>query len=262
MIGPLDQLFHGPLRDYGLSVVTDPAQAPRSVTGEYPLQRLWQDPRTLLAMLQQHADHYGAPPAARHARRHLCAAASMWSKHYFVALLPAYVGANCVLQWGLPVKPAQCSLLIDADAHPVALCLPHEGHSVAGIPAQQRYETLVWHHLDPMVRAVAAATGLAPRLLWNNAATLIDDTLRVASTRKVRADCAAHIDADLLLHQPSWPDGQPNPLTCPNLPVATERAALAGHADRPLRRLCCLRYFLPRQPYCGNCPLPQAHAED
>ncbi len=252
MIGPLAKLFQGELRPYGLSVVTDPAQAPGTTALDYPLQRLLQEPATLLALLERHADHYGAPPAGQPPRRHLRAAASVWSKGYFAALLPAYVGANCVLRWALPVEPADCRVLLDADAHPIALCLTHAGSDVAGLPARERYEALVWCHLDPLVHAMAAAVGLAPRLLWNNAAALVEDILHSAAARG--ACSAADEDASLLLHQAYW-DSRPNPMAHPTLPGTDGQG---GRPGRALRRLCCLRYFLPEQPYCSNCPLPQA----
>lgn len=252
MIGPLARLFQGELRAYGLSVVTDPARAPGTIAFDYPLHRLLQEPITLLALLQRHADHYGTSPTGQPPRRHLRAAASMWSKHYFAALLPAYVGTNCVLRWALPVDPADCRVLLDADAHPIALCLSHAGSDVAGLPARERYEALVWRHLDPLVRAMAAAAGLAPRLLWNNAAVLVDDILRGVAAHGARG--AADEDANLLLRQAHW-DGRPNPMAHPTLP---DTEGQAGKPGRPLRRLCCLRYFLPEHPYCGNCPLPQA----
>lgn len=173
--------------------------------------------------------------------RDLLPVASAWTLDYFSALLPPVVAANSVLHHGFPVSATEIRIVLDAHGAPVAFQVPHEGESLEGQVATQRYAVLVWKHLEPLIDKLVLHTPARSRLLWNNAARYFNEVLEQAAHLGINQPGIIN-DQDTLLRQPHWPDGRFNPLYG-KLPT-----------NNRLHRQCCLYYLLPDQNYCRACP--------
>ncbi|HSA52300.1 MAG TPA: (2Fe-2S)-binding protein [Yinghuangia sp.] len=109
--------------------------------------------------------------------------------------------------------------------------------------ADSLHDIVTERHLAPFGRAVRAATPVAPRLLWGNAASALAGAARVLHTS---------------LHG-TRPEAAQTALDLAGL--LTERGALrgTGHwAPEPpywRRGSCCLYYRTPGGGLCGSCPL-------
>lgn len=196
--------------------------------------------RTCLATYEQQFP--GAEPRAL---------ASIWSKEYFLTLLPAVVAASLALQWQLPVNLDELGIIVDAEGLPSRMVLPNEGAPWPGGPARKRFETLLEDNLQPFVMALAGVVKLAPRVLWNNAGNYLETVVHVLEERGFAADVLA--DGETWLTQRSWPDGRRNPLHEPVRYV--ELTGPHGPMRIRQRRQCCLRDKLPGYEHCSDCPL-------
>ena len=92
------------------------------------------------------------------------------------------------------------------------------------------------------MKAVAQASGLAPKVLWSNVGNWFDGLAGEAEAM----GAAGAGDARALLGLERAPDGTRNPL------FAAVRHTPKGRK----RKVCCLRYLMPELDLCDTCPLP------
>lgn len=167
--------------------------------------------------------------------------ASLWAQWYLVSVWPPLMAAVLALERSPELDSAHTALLVDAGARPEGLAL--RSFPVREESTSTALERLVREHAAPMLEAVAVGCGVAPRVLWSNAANVfgwyIDELEPIAGAPAVEP--GRH-----LLMRPRWSDGTRNPLYMPNAQVAPPRAA---------RRVCCLRYRLEGFGYCPDCPI-------
>ncbi|KQQ35971.1 hypothetical protein ASF61_07060 [Duganella sp. Leaf126] len=228
--GPLADLFPGDLAAYAAALTVAEAPAPYHLT----LAALLDGPG-LAAALARYATNY---PGA-----HAKAVASTWSKLYFNALLVPVLAASAACGWCFPLSPRSVVLRTGADGAPERFILTDEGAAQPGLDAAARLLPLVRGHLAPVVEAIARDGRLAPRLVWNNAAVIAEQTLLQCQTLLGDAPRIAG-DLAFLCATETWPDRLANPLFRPTQVVDGVRQ----------RRLCCLRYRL-RLDFCADCPL-------
>lgn len=185
-----------------------------------------------------------------HARR--VAAVSQWTKSYFAALTIPAVAANLLLDCDLPLAPAGGIAMVLAETgRPCGFRLPGDARPLA--PAQRetacgftRFSGLIDDHLAAIIPVFAAAGGVPQRMIWSNAADYLERAARLllplAAARPACTTAAAGLDA--LLTTPHRPDGSPNLL---HEPVRLMNGLRT-------RKVCCLRYAMPGEDFCGSCP--------
>ena len=149
---------------------------------------------------------------------------SLWSMYYLAALIVPATAVLLCRDHVLPVGFEDIGIAIDTSGL-AAFRLPDAGRPV-GASGCRRFDTLVDGHVAPFVSICAARAGLSPRVIWVNAAMMLDwalGELRVADTQPSARD-----EAEALL------DGR----------AGDRRLAhpLRGHADGTrVRWVCCLR---------------------
>ncbi|WP_280282108.1 siderophore-iron reductase FhuF [Pseudomonas sp. BN415] len=199
----------------------------------------WLEPELLDGALGRYACNW--PQADRRA------AASQWHQESIALILPPLLLARLLNGREVCFDPRQLRMTVDELGAPLELHLPDAGGVLdeRGSGARQ-LEELCELLLEPFVIRFAARTGLAPRLLWGNAALCIDWALEVAqtckSTRLLREARFHFLD----LHAID---------ICRPL-----RRALRRNGSGVARRACCLRERLP-MPRCSVCPLAPCQGE-
>lgn len=242
MIPLLEPLFQGNWAAYGETLSCEPAPA-----GAVGLDRLLAEPALLQGLLLRHAAHLGC--------QDLRPVVANWALNYFLMLLPPFVAAASVLQHRFPMVPAELALSCHDDGLPARLYLPHQGQFLPGSTLAQRYDELVWLHLEPLIAALAAQGRVASRLLWGNATRYLKDTLD--QLQQLTGNPAPLRDDSMqLLSQAHWPDGRANPLF--GRLRHAERGAAGARSVVTLHRECCLKHMLPGQQHCLACPLASA----
>ncbi|MGE7989457.1 siderophore-iron reductase FhuF [Pseudomonas sp. NPDC089554] len=191
----------------------------------------------------------------QHAAQHRIAAVSLWSKWYISTFLVPVVAANLLLQRALPVALSEAGLVLAPNGRPQALELAHDGQATGGDDGFQRFSYLIDDHLEPLVTALTAVCGGAPRLFWSN----IGNTFEFAITRTelhplATPGCTA--PARQILRSRLRPDGQRNPLFEP-ITYADGRE----DEETRRRRICCVRYHLKGAGYCSSCPIEPARRQ-
>ncbi|WP_157666712.1 siderophore-iron reductase FhuF [Bordetella genomosp. 13] len=236
----LKPLYTGPLRHFPPARIGgdhDPSIVPR--TELLHAQRLSQ-------RIGDYGDHCGyRRPDSR-------ALASEWSKHYFVALMVPVVGANLLLGRDLPLSPRETGLELDEDGLPARLWFAHAGKPLSSMAAFGRFDAL-YAHLEEMIAAFTAASGVTGKVLWSNAGNVFERFARDID-RHCLAVPASGAPVQQVVDSPAMPDGRPNPLF---QPVRYVRGTATKDTLR-IRRLCCIRYLLPLDEdarYCGSCPI-------
>ena len=124
------------------------------------------------------------------------AVASLWSMYYFNAMIVPAAAVLLGCDRILPVTLAATGLLLDSKGAPERLYIPDHGRPASDADRGRRFATLVDGHLVPFIAMFAEPTGLSPRLLWSNAATVLD---YVVGTVAGRACMAARAEARGLL---------------------------------------------------------------
>ncbi|MDX2851624.1 (2Fe-2S)-binding protein [Streptomyces sp. PA03-3a] len=128
---------------------------------------------------------------------------------------------------------------------PDELWLPDDAPRV---PAGRLREDVLLGHLVPLCESVHAVSGVAPGLLWGNAASALAGTLRVLHSwclgEGARPGAAARAVAlaEELMADPLLRDAGGLRLTGPGAPAY-------------VRRSCCLYYRVPGGGLCGDCAL-------
>jgi ferric iron reductase protein FhuF len=177
--------------------------------------------------------------------------ASVWSKYYFIKLIPPVVAASLMLDHRLPLRFEQLQVMLDEQGMPLGFKLPDPGQCWAPAPtdAFQRFDELIEGHLRPFIDTVATLTRLSPKVLWSNAGNYFEWLLGVLASAMPQADLSQGHD---LLNTPTLQDGRRNPLYHP-----VRYIKVAGHAAlKRQRRVCCIRYRVGGLAVCENCPLP------
>jgi ferric iron reductase protein FhuF len=176
--------------------------------------------------------------------------ASLWSKHYFIKLIPPVVAASLILDHRLPLHLDHLQLILDDNGLPAAFKLPDPGQRWTPTPADafERFDELLEHQLRPFIQALAGQVRLSPKVLWSNAGNYFEWLLGVLAIAMPHADLT---HGHQLLNARHLPDGRRNPLFQP-----VRYINLDGQ-DKPKRqrRVCCIRYRVDGLDYCSNCPL-------
>lgn len=194
---------------------------------------------------------------------------SYWSQFYLAALATPALTALVRLGRPLPLAFDAVSLELDAAGRPCRFRLPADGSGCAACPAPG-LTGLVEAHLRPFVELCHARCGIAPRVLWGNAAVILDYVARElgeplrephgdgpgaarASARPVACPTAraACDDVAACLGWRAGPGCARSPLESP-----LAQALCPGASGCRRRRVCCLRHRLPGVPSCGAlCPV-------
>ncbi|WP_267426387.1 siderophore-iron reductase FhuF [Methylobacterium sp. GC_Met_2] len=205
--------------------------------GTMPLRAL-RDPRVFDATLDAFAAGLG--PAAGCAACDRRVLVSYWSQFYLAALATPALTALVRLGRPLPLAFEALSLERDAAGRPCRFRLPAEGYGSCAAPG---LAGLVEAHLRPFVELCHERCGIAPRILWGNAAVILDYVARELADG---AEAACDDVAACL----GWRAGP----ACSKSPLA--QALCPGASGCRRRRVCCLRHRLPGVPSCGAlCPV-------
>lgn len=176
--------------------------------------------------------------------------ASYWSLWYFGGVVVPTTVASLRLRRRLPVELDRVRLVVDETPGAVpGVWLPDEGVERDGEDVAEALDGLVRGHLEPVVSALADHFGVARRLLWGNVAHYLEWALGELEREGGQGSAEAR-EARVLMGEPRWPDGWPNPLA-----GAVRYVAEDGERVRR-RKVCCLRNRVPGVEGCGSlCPL-------
>lgn len=201
-----------------------------------PLSAL-RDPAVFDATLSAFAAGLGARSEAAD-RRILV---SYWSQFYLAALATPALTALVRLGRPLPLAFSATGLELDGAGRPARLVVAGDGDPSARVAPG--LAGLVEGHLRPFVELCHARSGVAPRVLWGNAAVILGHVAGELGG----GDAPAGAEVANCL---GWCGGA----ACARTPLAQALCPGAGGCRR--RRACCLRHRLPGVPSCGAlCPL-------
>ncbi|GJD62007.1 siderophore-iron reductase FhuF [Methylobacterium frigidaeris] len=159
---------------------------------------------------------------------------SYWSQFYLAPLATPVMTALVRLGRPLPLAFATTSLELDADGRPARFLV----RPAAPDGARAGLTGLVEDHLRPFVELCRAQCGIAPRVIWGNAAVILDYVARELG----EPETMARPEVATCL---GWRGGT----ACALSPLAQ------ALCDRR-RRTCCLRQRVPGVCSCGPlCPL-------
>jgi len=174
---------------------------------------------------------------------------SLWSKYYFLRLIPPVLAAGLILNWRLPLDFDGIEVVVGADGLPEAFKLPGEGERWSNPPNDgfERFSGLLDDNLAPFIAALNRYRKVAPRVLWSNAGNYVEWFMSTLGRLPFPAATLAHGHA--LLETRLRPDGSRNPLFEP------VRYIEQGEGQTPWRqrRTCCIRNQLAMA-MCDNCP--------
>lgn len=177
------------------------------------------------------------------------AVVSLWTQWYFAALVIPSVAAAVRLGRVLPVGIGEIGIVLGEEGQPDAIVIEHDG-TVPPLGAAELFEKLISENMEPLVAALCRAFAVSPRLMWSNAATVLEWALS-QSEAGIVGDAAALAEGRRLLHGRMTARGLANPLHEP-VRYVTEQGTRVRR-----RRVCCLRYLLNGEEHCGSlCPLP------
>jgi ferric iron reductase protein FhuF len=200
----------------------------------------------------------------------LAIAASLWSKNYNNALIPAVLPAMTLLGVGLNASLENVSLVLKNQI-PQAIVLHQISDAVIYPPrwsqgAIPQAKTVtecadlyrfvlrsLFEHLNVAIAQVNQLTRLPKSVMWGNTGNVchyLYDELANCPGMAI----AVQTDRAIIFEQPTNPAGAGrNPL------YQTVVCKTAKHADgsapTTLRRTCCLLFRMPDSHYCGNCPI-------
>lgn len=242
MIALLEPIFRGELQPLGERLVLAPQVPPEALR----VSDLVASGGLLADVLQRHAKVH------RVTGGDLRAVASAWSLEYLSALLPPVVAGASVFHHGFPVAASQMWVRFDGAGEPASFHIRELGAPLHGADTAQRYAPLLWQHLSPLFTAIAGLTRIAPKILWGNAARILEPIL---DQGVVLTGGSAPLvqDREHLLYSAAWAQGEANPLH------GRQREVMRWQDGRPmpvkLHRQCCLNHLLPDEGYCSICPL-------
>ncbi|MDP4022813.1 siderophore-iron reductase FhuF [Methylobacterium sp. NEAU 140] len=170
------------------------------------------------------------------------AVVSYWSQFYLATLATPALTALVRLGRALPLALDAVGLDLDAAGRPARLLLSEGGRGTL----DPSLDALVEGHLRPFVDLCHARCGLAPRVVWCNAAVILDHVARELARGPAREPAVLE-EAGTALGWRGAACSRRSPLAqglCP------------GPGGAPCRRVCCLRYRLPGVASCGAlCPV-------
>ena len=153
---------------------------------------------------------------------------SMWTLYYFSMLTIAPSVHMFVNRIALPLDIDGLSLVCDGETGEPEAFVMSGSPELATDPAAELHR-LMLGHAEPVIAAIAANAGVAPKLLWNNAAAYLSWILKEIAHR-----------------------GGRNPMFG-MIRMARQQCGF----EFARRKVCCLRYNLPGVGGCGEaCPLP------
>jgi ferric iron reductase protein FhuF len=180
------------------------------------------------------------------------AIASLWAKQHFATLLPPFLALALIAELEINIDINAIGCTFSADGVTKRIHLRDAGRRAMPADAFARFQPLIDGHLEPLIRSLAAASGVSRKVLWSNAGNMFDFiTRRIERAIDPRPPVS---DALGLMASRRLPDGRPNPLFDP-----VRYQDRSGSSER-LRRVCCIRYLIPDLGYCSTCPLPAARA--
>lgn len=237
MMTLLEPLFQGEWASAG-ETFSDLA-APQTAI---PLSHLYQDPGLLRMLLELHAQALGSD--------NLRPVAVSWALNYFWTLFPPFIAAASILQHRFSLQAA--SFTFNDDGTPACIYLARQGESIIGSPMAERYDELVWQHLQPLIEVLAQQGKVSRRLLWGNATRRLKNVMEPII---LKTEGAAHCQQDqqALLFEARWPDGRINPFFAPSKQI--KKVVNQQITTLDLHRECCLFYMIPHEGYCIACPL-------
>ncbi|MBY5778716.1 siderophore-iron reductase FhuF [Rhizobium leguminosarum] len=174
---------------------------------------------------------------------------SMWTLYYFSMLTIAPSVHMFVHRIGLPLGIDRLSLVCNEQTGEPEAFVMSGKPEVTSDPAGELHR-LMLGHAQPVIAAIAANAGVAPKLLWNNVAAYLSWILNEIAHRHE----PVHVEGGLaLLEEAQWPGGGRNPMFG-MIRIARQQCGL----EFARRKVCCLRYNLPGVGGCGEaCPLPE-----
>lgn len=176
------------------------------------------------------------------------AVASIWSKHHFSGVSIPTLAANLLLGQALPVGLEQMRLELGDKGQPAHIWLPDGGEPLPSQLPSARFDYLFDAHCAPLIEALAAVSGLAPKVFWSNLGHYVEFVGKTCSQHPEFSGAGEpllrYLDTKTLA------DGRRNPLYQP-----VRYLELGGETPTRVRRLCCVKYRLPDEPLCGGCPL-------
>ena len=170
--------------------------------------------------------------------------ASLWSMYYFNALIIPAVTALLCCDRVLPVAIGSSGFDIDGKGIPDRLWISDDGHQAGDM--HHRFDTLVHGHIEPFIALYAAETGVTTRVLWSNAATIIDYVVEAVASLALEGP---RRDAEALLAGTGRTD---------SLRRLAQPLQMTEGGTRE-RKVCCTRYRLPNVAPCAViCPARDA----
>lgn len=235
MIPALAPLFLGGFAHYGerlrLAQPDDPA---------LPLTALL-DPAVLDVQLQAFRSNF--------AQEDPRAVLSIWSKYYFLYLVPPVLAANLILQRDLPLDPHAMRVEMDPTGLPAVFVFADEGGPLAPpLYGLDRFASLLQDNLAFMIDGWQQRYGLSGKVLWSNASRYLRWFVQELSRFGLPEPMWA--PGKSLLEAKAYADGTRNPL----YQAYVERFRRDDGEPLSVRKLCCIRYLLPDTELCEDCP--------
>ena len=198
------------------------------------------DPAVLHALLSRFALLY---PGVNRA-----AVVSQWSMNYMSIVLPAAFACVLTRQGAIDFWNGEAVLLHDDDGSPQSVGLAVQPATLVRQDRAAYWSRLIHEHLTPLFTTLAAAGGLAPKILWGNMVAIWDGAFARMDASLSRDGFA---EAHRWLEQAIVNDGR---LKLRGLQRMVESPAPQIVPQLPLRRHCCLHYQL-HEPVEGEPPV-------
>lgn len=174
---------------------------------------------------------------------------SIWSKYYFLYLVPPVLGANLMLQRCLPVHPGTMHIEFNREGLPSCFVLEDDGVSVsADDHPLTRFEPLIRDNLATVIGGWQQALGLSSRVLWSNASRYIRWFL--GELEKAGLPAMMWEPGKAILEYGTFADGTANPLAG----AYRQRVNQNTGETLTVRKTCCIRFRLPEMSLCEDCP--------
>ncbi len=225
--------------------VTEDVVVPYLRSGSLPSGEEELGLRTLLAPgeLAAALDRYSVKWGADACRQ---ASASLWSKSLFAALLP---GPTWLALTGRAI-PAEPKLAV-AGGVPEGFVVPAPS-GPCGDPDATSLAAFLIGPVTGSVAALVSASGLAPRVFWSNAASMLAWLIERFEAIPETAEAARGFRAAILNAGSLPPHGVVNPMANLIGYVPTAVPGYPGVTRR--RRVCCLWDRLEADQLCASCP--------